>query len=42
MNATLKFRSYYRSNRPEVFYKIGVLESLAKFTTKDLFQGLIF
>ena len=42
MNVTLKFRSSYKSNCPEVFYEIGVLESLAKFTRKDLLQGLIF
>ena len=29
-----------RSSRPRVFYKIGILENLAKFTVKHPCQGL--
>ena len=31
-----------RSSRPDVFYKKGVLRNLAKFTGKQLCQGLFF
>ena len=32
----------YRSNRPEVFYKKGVLRNFTKFRGKHLYQGLFF
>ena len=32
----------YRSSRPEVFFKKGVLRNFAKFTGKHLRQGLFF
>ena len=32
--------SISRSSRPEVFYKIGVLENVSKFTAKHLCQSL--
>ena len=32
----------YRSSRPEVFCKKGVLENFAKFTGKQLSQSLFF
>ena len=32
----------FRSNRPEVFYKKGVLRNFAKFTGKHLCQSLFF
>ena len=32
----------YKSSRPEVFYKKGVLENFAKFTGKHLCQSLFF
>ena len=35
-------RSHYRSSRPEVFCKKGVLRNLAKFTEKHLCQSLFF
>ena len=34
--------SISRYSRPEVFYKIGVIETVAKFTGKHLCQSLIF
>ena len=34
--------SYYRSSRPEVFCKKGVLRNFAKLTGKHLCQGLFF
>ena len=34
--------SKYRSSRPEVFCKIGVLRNFAKFTGKQLCQSLFF
>ena len=35
-------KSKSRSNRPEVFYKKGVLRNFAKFTGKHLYQRLFF
>ena len=37
-----KFLVNFRSSRPEVFSKKGVLKNFAKFTEKHLFQGLFF
>ena len=34
--------SVYRSSRPEVFCKNGVLKNFAKFTGKHLCQSLFF
>ena len=33
---------YYRSSRPEVFFKKGVLRNFTKFTGKHLCQSLFF
>ena len=33
---------FYRSSRPDVFCKDGVLRNFAKFTGKHLFQNLYF
>ena len=35
-------RQRYRSNRPELFYKKGVLRNFAKFTRKHPCQSLLF
>ena len=37
-----KISTMYRSSRPEVFCKKGVLRNFAKFTGKHLFQSLFF
>ena len=37
-----KFLVNFRSSRPEVFSKKGVLKNFEKFTGKHLFQGLFF
>ena len=34
--------STYRSRRPEVFFKKGVLRNFTKFTRKHLYQNLFF
>ena len=39
---TCKFPPFYRSTRPEVFCKKGVLKNFSKFTGKHLCQSLFF
>ena len=41
-NGKLMFHKCYRSSRPEVFCKKGVLKNLAKFTGKHQCQSLFF
>ena len=41
-NGKLMFQKCYRSSRPEVFCKKGVLKNLAKFTGKHQCQSLFF
>ena len=38
--AILNFRRYFRSSRPSLFYKIGVLRTLAKFLGKPICWSL--
>ena len=37
-----KIKSRYRSSRPEVFYKKGILRNFARFTGKNQCQSLFF
>ena len=38
----LEIATCYRSSRPEVFYKEGVLKNFATFARKNLCWGLLF
>ena len=40
--AVSEIDSIFRSSRPKVFYKKGVLRNFAKFTRKHLHQSLFF